>query len=439
MEPSADAVALKLLQEAQEKLEQYQKRIENLETCAKITSLLTAENNLDVLLDKIMSTAKKVMSADACSLLLVDPETGDLVFQVALSEVGQKVIDAGRVKMGHGIAGTVAKTGQPIAIKDAYNHPKFDPAYDKKTGFSTGSIVCAPLRHQGHIVGVCQVILDRTKGKTFTNDDLPLFQMVCDASALAIQNAITVKNLLKTQQLETDLSIALSVQQGFLPKSPPEHENFLFRAKTVPAKSVGGDYYDFIQLDDKRMGIVVGDVSGRGISAALHMARLMSDFRYVSQLEEPHKVLKEVNNLMCDRTSNGVYTTAIYILLDLKKKRMTVANGGHPSPIMHLQGKLILGEGKASGAPLGIMPNIQYKEEKFSLETGDRIFLFTDGVTETKNPDNVAFGMDRLYDIVLKNLRKPDSVLRELENSLESYRCGKDQYDDWTFLGFQTL
>lgn len=439
MEINSDAVALKLLQDAQEKLDQYQKRIENLETCAKITSLLTAENNLDVLLDKIMATAKKVMNADACSLLLVDQETGDLAFQVALSEVGQKVIDAGRVKMGYGIAGTVAKTGQPIAIKDAYNHPKFDPAYDKKTGFSTGSIVCAPLRHQNRIVGVCQVILDRKKGKTFTNDDLPLFQMMCDASALAIQNALTIKNLLKTQQLESDLSIALSVQQGFLPKSPPEHDHFLFSAKTSPAKSVGGDYYDFIPLDNNRMGIVVGDVSGRGISAALHMARLMSDFRYASQLEEPHKVLQEVNNLMCARTSNGVFTTAIYMLLDLKKKKAVFANGGHPSPIMHLKGKLILGEGKASGAPLGIMPNIRYKDENFSLEKGDRVFLFTDGVSDTKDQDNVVFGLDRLYDIVQKNLRRPDSVLHELESSLESYRHNKDQHDDWTFLGFQAL
>lgn len=441
MGSTPDAVALKLLQEAQQKLDQYQKRVENLETCVKITSSLIAEQDLNVLLETIMTTAKKVMDADACSILLLDEETGELVFQVALSEIGQSVKEAGRVKLGQGIAGSVARTGEPIAIRDAYSHPKFDPTFDQKTGFSTGSLVCAPLGHKGKVVGVCEVMLDRNKGRAFTNDDLPLFQMICNSAALAIQNALSIKTALKNQLFENDMAFALSVQQGFLPKPPADQENFMFAAKTVPGRIVGGDFYDFIPLDAKRLGIVVGDVSGKGVSAALHMARLMSDFRFMSQLkEEPKEVLEGVNGLLCERSTNGVYATAVYLLLDLKKKKMTVANSGHPSPILQLKKKLVVGESKASGAPLGIMPAVQYKEEKYSLEPGDRVFLYSDGVTGAKSADNIPFGLNRLCDILNTNkVQKPSMVIRYIEQSMEDFRANRPQSDDWTFLGFQTL
>lgn len=167
----------------------------------------------------------------------------------------------------------------------------------------------------------------------------------------------------------------------------------------------------------------------------------MSDFRFMSQLkEEPKEVLEGVNGLLCERSTNGVYATAVYLLLDLKKKKMTVANSGHPSPILQLKKKLVVGESKASGAPLGIMPTVQYKEEKYSLEPGDRVFLYSDGVTDAKSADNIPFGLNRLCDILNTNkVQKPSMVIRYIEQSMEDFRANRPQSDDWTFLGFQTL
>ena len=128
------------------RLAQLEQRVDQLETCYKITSLINSELNLSHLLDTIMNVAKKVMNADACSLLLVDDNKEELVFQIALSDVGEKIKTMTRLKIGEGIAGSVAKTGEPLIIKDAYQHPKFNSHYDKKTGFETSSILCSPLK-----------------------------------------------------------------------------------------------------------------------------------------------------------------------------------------------------------------------------------------------------------------------------------------------------
>lgn len=324
--------------EAQSKLLEYEERIHRLETCYKITSLLNSELNQTKLLDTIMKIAKKVTKADASSLLLIDEEHGDLVFQVALSRVGDQLKELPRVKMGEGIAGSVAKSGRAVIIKDAYKSKKFNPSFDKKTGFRTGSILCAPLKAKDRVIGVCQVIHNKQKGKVFDKQDLELFRLFCDSAALAIQNARMHHILMESQRMEKDMEFAQQVQESFLPQVPPSHTFFEFAASFIPAKNVGGDYYDFINLGPSRMGILLGDVSGKGVPAALQMARLMSDFRYVaSKNTEPKDVLKDVNSIFFERSYRGMFTTVMYIVLDLKNKKVSVSNAGH-LPMMFQNG-----------------------------------------------------------------------------------------------------
>jgi len=228
------------------RLIQLEERVYQLETCYKITSLLNSELNLGNLLDTIMNVAKKVMNADACSLLLVDDNNEELIFQIALSDVGEEIKTMTRLKIGEGIAGNVAKTGEPLIIKDAYQHPQFNSDYDKKTGFETGSILCSPLKVKGEVMGVCQVIHGKKKGVVFQESDLELFLLLCDSAALAIHNARLHLVLMENQRMEKDMEFAQSVQESFLPTSTPQHENFVFAAGTHAAQVVGGDYYDFI-------------------------------------------------------------------------------------------------------------------------------------------------------------------------------------------------
>ena len=421
------------------RLAQLEQRVDQLETCYKITSLINSELNLSHLLDTIMNVAKKVMNADACSLLLVDEETDELVFQVALSEVGEKIKTMVRLKMGEGIAGTVAKTGESLIIEDAYQHPQFNPAYDKKSGFQTGSILCSPLKAKGNILGVCQVIHGKSQGRVFQQSDLELFLLLCDSAALAIHNARMHLVLMENQRMEKDMEFAQSVQESFLPTSTPQHAHFTFAAQTHAAQVVGGDYYDFIPFENELLGIVLGDVSGKGVPAALQMARLMSDFRYISQVDPaPEKVLTQINNTLCERSYRGMFTTAVFCLLDMKNRKLSVANGGHLSLLLKRENS-IQEIGSASGTPLGVLPNMQYSQEEYSLQNGDEILIFTDGVTEPKNKQQEEFGLNRLKNMFVDHAGSPEEFLQNLENSIKLFIGDAPQFDDLTSLTFKAL
>ena len=287
------------------KLDLCRERVRQLETCFKINSLLNSQLELDNLLDTIMKTAKQVMKADACSLFLVDKETSELNIHIAVSDVSDKLKEISSVipiKVGEGIAGKVAQTGKALIIKDAYEHPSFNPEFDKHTGFKTGAILCSPLHVQNQLVGVCEVINHSSRRSKFNGKDLGLFQMFCQSAALAVQNAQSHNALIKIERIEKEMEISSVVQSSFLPQEIPQTQRFSFAADSVPARMVGGDFYDFIQVDQDHMAVLMGDVSGKGVSAELFMARLMSDFRYVSQIDpDPSKVLEGVNSILCKR------------------------------------------------------------------------------------------------------------------------------------------
>ncbi|MBC8284756.1 MAG: SpoIIE family protein phosphatase [Nitrospinae bacterium] len=422
-----------------DRLLQLEQRVYQLETCYKITSLLNSELNLSNLLDTIMNVAKKVMNADACSLLLVSDNKEELIFQIALSDVGEKIKTMTRLKMGEGIAGSVAKSGEPLIIENAYEYPQFNPDYDKKTGFKTGSILCSPLKVQGEVMGVCQVIHGKKKGAVFKQSDLELFSLLCDSAALAIHNARLHLVLMENQRMEKDMEFAQSVQESFLPTSTPQHKNFVFAAGTHPAQVVGGDYYDFIPFGNDVLGIVLGDVSGKGVPAALQMARLMSDFRYISQFNpEPKKVLKQINNILCERSYRGMFTTAVFCLLDMNKRTLSVANGGHLSLLLK-NGKTIEEIGHAGGTPLGILPNIEYSQSEYLLKENDQILIYTDGITEPKNKQQEEFGMGRLKELLTQHEGSPQDFITTLEKSITTFIGDAPQFDDLTSLTLKAI
>lgn len=420
------------------KLLEYKDRIHQLETCYKITSLLNSELNKNLLLDTIMRIAKKVMKADASSLLLIDEERGDLVFQVALSRVGTRLKDMTRLKLGEGIAGAVAQSGRPMILRDAYKSRKFNPDYDKKTGFKTGSVLCAPLKTRGRIIGVCQVIHRRNTGKVFTKKELALFRLFCDSAALAIHNSETHHLLMEKQRLGKDMEFAQNVQESFLPQTVPEHPNFTFAAFSLPAQNVGGDYYDFIPLDASRLVLLLGDVSGKGVSAALQMARLMSDFKYVSlKQQDPGRVLEEINRILCERSYRGMFTTALYVVLDLKLRKMHIGNAGHPPILLQRGGGRVQEVGGAMGPPLGVLPEARYGQETLDLEPGDGCVLLSDGILEAKNEEGELFGLRRLLKFLEQGPTDPRQILKLMEQRLHTFSGAAPQNDDQTTIAFQ--
>lgn len=412
-------------------------RVSQLETIIDITALLNTELDLSHLLDKIMKTAKKVMKAEIAALALLDEERKDLVFQFAVSGKGNLIKSLGglqRLKVGSGINGTVVKTGKALIVQDCREHPTFNIEYEKRTGIAFGPMLCVPIRAKDKIIGSCSVIRKRNAGKPFLTKDLHLFKMFCDSAAMAIQNAKVHQVLMQNQRLETDIEFSRSVQESFLPVTFPKHKNYTFAGKTLPTHAVGGDFFDFISFDKNNLGILLGDVSGKGFPAALHMARLMSDFRSVARMtREPAEIFYHINNILFDRSRRKItFATAVILLLDMKHNVVRAANAGHPPLLVANKNRRLSQRAKPSGPPLGIVHKARYETDEFSLNSGDLVFLFSDGLTEARNGRKKFFGLRRIREFLKRQNNTPRTLIKKLHENLKDFAQNTPQSDDVT-------
>ncbi|WP_022663885.1 PP2C family protein-serine/threonine phosphatase [Desulfospira joergensenii] len=411
-------------------------KVERLSACIEIANVINSELSIGRLLTHVMETAKKAFSADSASLLLQDEKTGDLVFQVALGEVGDEIREIYRLKKGQGIAGYVAETRQPLNLKDVYQHPNFSPDYDRKTGYRTRTMICVPLKIRGRILGVIQVINKLKPPYFFSDEELEMLETIGSSAAVAIDTAQMHQVIIQRETLERDLKLAREVQQSFLPAAPPHIEGYRFAVLNQPALDIGGDFYHFFHLPGNRLGIVLGDVSGKGIAASLYMARLISDLQYNSLLfDDPARLLGQINSLLCQRSNRGMFVTLVYMVLDIPGKKIFFSNAGHPSPVYSDRGSaLFLGKEAAKGPPLGILPHTYFTRESLELEPGSVLTLFTDGITEARNGQGNLFGMDRLINEILKVPDSPDLLIQNIPAAVDRYTLGEARKDDLTLL-----
>lgn len=415
------------------------RKVERLSTCIEIANVINSELSIGRLLTHVMETARNAFSADSASLLLKDEKTGDLVFQVALGEVGDEIKEIFRLKKGQGIAGTVAETQEPLNLRDVYQHPNFSPDYDRKTGYRTRSMICVPLMIRGRVLGVIQVINKKKSPHYFLDEELEMLETIGSSAAVAIETARMHQVIIRKETLERDLKLAREVQQSFLPIALPQIEGYHFAVLNQPALEIGGDFYHFSRLPGNRLGIALGDVSGKGISASLFMARLISDLQYNTLLfDDPARLLQEINTLLCRRNSRGMFVTLVYLVLDISQRTLFFANAGHPRPIYSDRGSaLFLGKESVKGPPLGVLPHIYFTREKIELESGCVVTLFTDGVTEARNEQGELFGMDRLINEILKVPDSPDRLIRNISSAVERHAPGTSGKDDLTLVSMK--
>ena len=413
-------------------------KVERLSNCIEIANLINSELSIGKLLSNVMTATQKTFLAESASLLLIDEKTGDLTFQIALGEVGDDIRELYRLKKGQGIAGLVAETGTPLNLKDAYDHPNFSPEADKKTHYRTRAMLCVPIKLRGEIIGVIQVMNKLTPSFTFSHEDLEMLITIAGSAAVAIDTARMHSLILQRETLERDLKLAREVQESFLPVDLPDIKNYRFAAVNQPALEIGGDFYNFFRLPSDKLGIVLGDVSGKGISASLFMARLTSDLQYYTLLSpEPGELLTRMNKVLCGRAKRGMFVTLIYLLLDPLKNRIQIANGGHLPPVYcNGKGPRLLGDDRKKGPPLGILPDMKYHQETFDLEKQSGITLFTDGVIEAKNPSAELFGLNRLLKVIGSQPNDPDLICRAVTNSVDRFTSAEGRSDDLTLLAF---
>lgn len=419
-----------------DEIHRLEQKIKRLSTLIEVNGIISSSLNLEDILKNVMAISKQVMNADASSLMLIDEKTNDLVYEVALGAVGEKLKQEFRLTMGQGIAGSVAAEGKPMLLEDAYTHPSFFRGHDEATGYRTKSMITVPLKVGERITGVAQVI-NRLDDKPFDADDLELFIALSSLAAIAIDNAQLHQRLMDKQRLEKDMEFARTVQESFLPQSPPETANYSFSSHYTPAREVGGDFYDFIRLDVDRVGIVIGDVSGKGVPAALFMARLGSDLRTLVFTERPPAAaLGKLNDLLAERSRRGMFATLLYLELDLKSGLLAMSNAGHlPMIIKHADASVVQIDA-LSGSPLGILPGMIFGSETTTLNRGDTAILYTDGIIEAMNSREEQYGFERFFSVVRRSSGVPDVLKAAIVDDVNRFTGLQPQHDDMTLVCF---
>ena len=411
---------------------QLNELVREMDLLHEISKEISGIKSLPELLDDIMTGSKVLMNAEASSLLLYEEADDKLYFQVAQGEMGT-LVKQFSVDMGSGIAGWVAKYQQPLVIEDCYKDPRFNPSYDKKTGFRTKSMICVPMMRDGKLIGTMQVI-NKKDESVFTNRELKVFTSLAAQAAIAIQNFHLVQKQIETEALERELKTARTIQEKLLPEVLPRYPDLEVAAKLIPAKQVGGDFYDIMHLNEKYSLFIICDVAGKGIPAALIVSTIYSSLNTYLQGEafDLISLVTRMNKLLIKATTADKYATAWFGLYDHSTQILQSVNAGHNPPYLFTD-KPEASELKVGGIFLGSLDFIPYENEYVQLRKGDLLVFFTDGVTEAWNREEEDYGEEQLIKILDENRNKSaNEILLAIEDDVEKHVSGAPQSDDFT-------
>ncbi len=411
-------------------------KVSDLSSLIEVSIIINSAFDLNELVRLVIEKAQSVMKAEASSVLLINEETNMLECEVALGEVGDKVKKI-QLKIGEGIAGWVAQHGQPEIIPDVARDKRFAAKIDDTTGFQTRSILAAPLKVKDKVIGVAEVI-NRVDGKAFDRGDLELFSTFCRQVAMAIDNARMYKDRLEKQRMQQELESAKIIQQSFMPEVFPasSERNYDISARSVAATSVGGDFFDFIEFDAQSLGIAVGDVTGKGVPAALYMARVISDFRlHAHSTQDPSELVAVLNDILVDRSRRGMFVTFQYGILNAATGDFTYANAGH-IPFIRINasaGTVDLLEGGKT-IPLGIAPDVAVESDSVKLHSGDCVVSVTDGIIEAKAKDGALYSLERAMNVLARPSDSAEQKVEVLLQDVQEFSKDTQQHDDLTIL-----
>jgi len=402
---------------------------------AKLRALIEISQNLgkaisvDEVLDKILTSLFNVFTqADRGFIILVDPQTGKLVPRAVKT---RRPEDREQLRISRTIVNSVIASKQAILSADVATDSRFDLS-QSIVDFPIHSVMCVPLvSTDGKVLGVIQVDTRQRKAR-FTPEDLEVLVSAASQVAVSIENAILHDASMREELLRRELALAHKVQQGFLPSEPPDIPEYAFFDYYDPAHEVGGDYYDYIPLPANRLALIMADVSGKGIAAALLMAKLSAEIKYCLASEaSPQAALKRLNKVFCTDRWDDRFITLILVVLDPVTHHYWLVNAGHwPALLKKVTGEVrFVGEEKA-GPPLGVTNNVAYDSFVGTFDPGDLLILFTDGMVDAMNSNGDAFGQTRIIDVVRRSSGSPEDVGNRLVQEIHRFVGQRPQTDD---------
>jgi len=420
-------------------------RVQVMSRLLEASKLLNSTLDLKELLRIILNLATESCKADRGTIYLIDRKTNEIWSHIMKENEGIEI----RLPLGEGIAGYVGSTGETINLKDSYKDPRFSRKTDLVSGFRTTSMLTMPMRNSsGTIIGVFQ-LLNKEKGK-FNKQDEEYLSLLSVHASLAIENAMLHRKAIKQESIEKELDIAASIQRLLLPSILPQIKGVSISAFNIPSRSVSGDFYDVIRIDDERILAIIADVAGKGVPAALLVSTMQAWLHaLIEGAQDLKSLVTKLNQVIQEGTTIERYITFFAILLDSSSNKFEYVNAGH-LPQLYISNGTIQ-ELSVGGFPLGMFPDSKYESETLSFKTGDAFSLFTDGITEAvinSTPHSEQnfhpkekdfFGDERVYEFFKNCSHLPfDKVLPTLLEEINKHLHQEQVNDDLTAIYIRT-
>jgi len=402
---------------------------------AKLKALVEIGKNLgqalgtDEVLPKLLDSLFAIFpQADRGFVVMKNPGDGRLVPKAIKL---RREEDEETLRISRTIIDSVMKNKQAILSADAAADSRFDMA-ESIVDFHIRSMMCAPLvNSENEALGVIQIdTLDQRS--RFNREDLDVLVSVACQAAFAVENAQMHEIAVRQQALKRELTVAHEVQQRFLPSAEPNIPGYGFFQFYEPANQLGGDYYDYVVMPDGRLGVVLADVSGKGISASLLMARLSAETRFCLATEPtPAAAVGRLNRVFCGRNWEDRFVTLVLCVLDPTKNEVTIVNAGHMPPLMRSgPGKVEALAEDLSSLPIGVVEDIEYQQCTIPLAAGQCITLYTDGISEAMNSADELYGISRLWDQLRSGVEGADHIGQAILDDVKRFVGTRAQSDD---------
>ncbi len=410
---------------------------EAFETLAEISREVAALLDLDVLLPRVAQLARRLVQYRTFGILLLNDATKELEIKVAV-KYGEKVDDLPKVKLGEGIVGEAASTCKPQMVPDVSQDPRYIKVVD-----DVRSELAVPMLLKERCIGV--IDLESPELDAFSKRDVEILTLLASQTAVAIENARLYDQASRYEaRVERELRFAQRVQAALLPTQLPKKiKGVDLSVSFAPARELGGDFHDFLVPESNTLIVAVGDVSGKGVPAALYSVfagELVRGRtfrrRYLPERSSPGKVLMSINTILQERQLEEYFCALCYAVFDLKRRTVTIANSGVPYPIRMSGGAIAPIE--IPGVPLGTFFGVEYEEVTFTLAPGDLYVFASDGLFEAMNSAGDEFGQDRVIKIVEESRSQPAAeVIARLNAAVEVHRAGFAPNDDTTVVALR--
>ncbi|MFO7707176.1 MAG: SpoIIE family protein phosphatase [Desulfobacterales bacterium] len=399
------------------------KRLRQLSEVADIlANVIEAETLFPMVLEKLLDVFAE---AERGCIMVCEPDGSNLHPVAALARPGVQ----SRMAVSRSLAGEVVATRSAVLSADVSSDQRFDSQHTI-VRYGLRTVMCAPMICENAVLGLVQLDSSNPQAQ-FSKADMALFLGIAGQAALAFGKAKLHAQLIAQMLFQKDLQMAAQIQQSFLPKTSPQMPGFRFAECYQAARHIGGDYYDFVPISEGALAIAVGDVSGKGVAAALYMAKLSSEMRFHARGGmSAGKIMTQLNGALAHEMESGMFVTLALLILEPGKRKLTIASAGHLPPLLRA-GSGPVSELRIPGnIPLGVFDDYTYAETQHVLKPGDCVLLYTDGVTEAMNPEGTLFGAQRLKQVMASGGNHPGEILSAINRAVAEHAAGTPPNDD---------